>query len=163
MFPLVILIRTAQFAISCFFTLISLLFSNDMNNSATNWISSTILELGIAIIVEITDFYRWLMWISGYFKIKLVQKWFGYTYTILFLFSHSIYNTTHQTKCKHRNKHRHISSMAHDERLMILSAVQIYADLVFQFCNPFHTWETWVLLMYRFKTKNISRIMENNI
>ena len=93
-------------------------------------------------ILELSSFFKWLIWITTFIGLRLSQPIFGGIFFIpMILFGYAMEFTKIQQRRSRRHYVRHniwLDSVF-DRRLMILSNVMIREDLVYLYCLIFKT------------------------
>ena len=161
MILIIIFIRMAQPIFSLFKFFIGVLLNNETSNVMISTFLWKIFDTLIAFCFELTDLFRWLVWISSIFKLMILQQFFGPFYVLFLVIMNDQKLLTEQYSRQYRRGNLTTPIRLYDERLMILSGFRIYAYLAKFYCQSLHTIETFLRESHRFQCNTYDRLWFN--
>ena len=114
------------------------------------------VDCGIMFQIQMGSVFKWLVWISSYIELLIMEHIFGVPYALLI----SISNKQYQLRFLHSVRKKNIQNRlpTFDERMMVLSGLRIYADLAYLFCRPTYLFRELLYNLQGFQ-KNIFQRM----
>ena len=138
-FPIVVLFRTAQNTFSLVKFLCNFLNGNKFEEEIVIQYEWKFYFFGMCFCWELLSWFKFLLWLSGYYVITSLELVIGGGYaSFLAFYGNEFFNCSTERRMSERKFLRHPYNClpVFDERLMVLSHLRIFVDLALFFCKP---------------------------